>query len=772
MIDETISSQSRSLLSSSIIMSLSILAAGTLAWQDCVFPDVGYFALDESVGISFAYSVAAMNGNLYAGGYTKGNFAFVGVTDSGDVNPVPSATLWGGTTSDEQSLYVAEVNAKGSMTKSWLLKGWAIQEGAIGHGPQTNSIDPNSGLQPMLDGLHIAVKGGFRQLLQLPDGTLWSSEGSLNTNDQTPFVIKLDINSVNGTGPGTTGWAKLMDKDHPGGVTVHSVDGDINGDMIVSYTGCASFDSDSQSKQGCTPRISKLSSMDGSEIWSHTVPHAVSSCRVAEDGSFYCGWTMTNSDSLQFGTNVIVQSIPGRAGIVKFDSGGNPVWARATVSSTFSELDISKDGSTLVVIGSVGYGSPSLVARIDTSSGNEGAVLWFDHTGVGPFGLRGAKVTGDGSEVLVFGQITGIETLTDATGLSTVLRTRGSFDVFVAALDAASGTGKYAMDGGGSGMEYFMAMAIDKDTHDYYIGGNTRSEYITWGDVSRKNVMYNGQPGLNNADSTSPVGSSKAIVIQMRSTTSHPTCLKSCVSGIPIRPADVKDGFCYIDRHCYANQVHAPYTGLECRKCESNNNKLAWSEPDTSDMCYIDGQCVRSGKHKQVQDGPTTVDSACDVCSPAQAAHAYSLSAGCELPSPFQAGCYSDRGEHLFSIAAVVKHNETNLEKISSLYEEKQVLTAHFSELHSKYLTIQTANAVLQSQLNNTKAGHTSCQDESQNHMNETIAVSIITVVSIMLALILFILSILILRERQGRPLFLQMPASPSTNKPFPTSHA
>ena len=35
----------------------------------------------------------AKGGKLYSGGYTKGNFAFVGVTDGPDVNPVPSATL-------------------------------------------------------------------------------------------------------------------------------------------------------------------------------------------------------------------------------------------------------------------------------------------------------------------------------------------------------------------------------------------------------------------------------------------------------------------------------------------------------------------------------------------------------------------------------------------------------------------------------------------------------------------------------------------------------
>ena len=43
-----------------------------------------------------------------------------------------------------------------------------------------------------------------------------------------------------------------------------------------------------------------------------------------------------------------------------------------------------------------------------------------------------------------------------------------------------------------------------------------RSEYITWGPVSRKNVMYNGQPGENNPDTSSPVGSSKAFVVQIK----------------------------------------------------------------------------------------------------------------------------------------------------------------------------------------------------------------------------------------------------------------
>merc|ERR1719428_1310137 len=214
------------------MISLSLIACLVLslglasAWNKCAFPEVGWFALDEGVGISYTYALAAMNGNMYSGGYTKGNFAFVGVTDSADVNPTPSASLWGDTTSNEQSLYIAEVSSSGSMTKAWLFKGSAIQVGQIGHGAQTNSIDAHSGMHAMLDKQHIAVKGGFRQLLELPDGTLWISATRMNTNDQVPFVMSIDVSSTQGIGSGTAGWAKLMDDGYAGGATVYSVDGD------------------------------------------------------------------------------------------------------------------------------------------------------------------------------------------------------------------------------------------------------------------------------------------------------------------------------------------------------------------------------------------------------------------------------------------------------------------------------------------------------------------------------------------------------------------
>ena len=44
---------------------LLLLALATAhAWNECAFPDVGYYAVDEGLGLSFAYGAAGMDGEL------------------------------------------------------------------------------------------------------------------------------------------------------------------------------------------------------------------------------------------------------------------------------------------------------------------------------------------------------------------------------------------------------------------------------------------------------------------------------------------------------------------------------------------------------------------------------------------------------------------------------------------------------------------------------------------------------------------------------------
>ena len=109
-------------------------------------------------------------------------------------------------------------------------------------------------------------------------------------------------------------------------MSLASADGDMSGDMIVSYTGYAvSLRPCFSPSLSLNPRLSpspypprqgynasgtyvnafgtvqccgakldgvsyvaKLSKTDGSEVWKHPVPHALSQCRTISDGSFRC----------------------------------------------------------------------------------------------------------------------------------------------------------------------------------------------------------------------------------------------------------------------------------------------------------------------------------------------------------------------------------------------------------------------------------------------------------------------------------------------------
>merc|ERR1719240_1210213 len=518
----------------------------------------------------------------------------------------------------------------------------------------------------MRDGDHIAVKGGFKGKLLLPDGTTeWTyarrtdaTVDRANTKDQAPIVMKLDVSKPEGSGPGTTGWAKEMDGDASvggygaGGVTVYSVGGDASGNMIVSLKGCTAYDATAESTDrygrtvlgaatGCKYYIVKLAANDGSEMWKFETPTNVRPCRVIADGSFFCGFSVSAGTVYDFltdaaGAAVTFTGTATATGIVKYDTNGKAVWAKESLAKSYSgDLAVNSDGTLLAIIASGGSGSPALVARIDTSAGNEGNVLWQDGGGVGTHGFRGVEVTGDPTaaiqEVQVFGQVTGTETLTDMGGATTTLRSRGSYEVFVAAYDASNGAGKYAMDGGGTGMEYFFAFARDQSTGDLYIGGTSRSEQITWGNVARDNVMYNGQPGENNPDTSSPVGSSKAFTVKLLTSTSMPECLQSC-TGNGHAASDVKDGHCYIDRYCYAHGAAAPYDGAQCMHCNATVSKTAWTNPGKwTDMCFIGSTCYNHGDMKTTTSGYSTVTSECEMCDASKSTSVWSAHSGYEF---------------------------------------------------------------------------------------------------------------------------------------------
>ena len=208
-----------------------------------------------------------------------------------------------------QSLFITETDDATAKTE----RGWYMVGAGDGH---TNNVNYGGGLKAMLDKRHLAVAGDFRALLTLPDGTTqWSSAipPRQNTNDAVHFVMKLDVTTANGIGPGTSGWARKMDEDfvgnlrYPGGVTVRSVDGDEDGNMYVSYEGCTSYNATGVGgqdvygrpslglKEGCTARLAMLWAVNGSEAWevdapprratqltpAHCVPRACGLCEAA-----------------------------------------------------------------------------------------------------------------------------------------------------------------------------------------------------------------------------------------------------------------------------------------------------------------------------------------------------------------------------------------------------------------------------------------------------------------------------------------------------------
>ena len=180
-----------------------------------------------------------------------------------------------------QTIFITETDDATAKTE----RGWyMVGSSAGGHGKNTINAD---GLKAMLDKRHLAVAGKFMTLLTLPDGTTqWSRAipPRLNTRDAVQFVMKLDVTTANGVGPGTSGWARKMDEDlvgnlrYPGGVSVRSVDGDEDGNMYVSYEGCTGYNATVSSvvwglftivgaKEGCTKRLAKLWAVNGSEAW-------------------------------------------------------------------------------------------------------------------------------------------------------------------------------------------------------------------------------------------------------------------------------------------------------------------------------------------------------------------------------------------------------------------------------------------------------------------------------------------------------------------------
>ncbi|EOD09655.1 hypothetical protein EMIHUDRAFT_432932 [Emiliania huxleyi CCMP1516] len=660
----------------------ALLLPLALGWNSCSRPDVEYFQADEGAGTSFNYAAGAMNGKVYTGGYFKGTYLPVGYNSNGMVAPVPGAVRVMDATSDDQHLQLSETDSTGKLLQTWFFEGTAKQVGSIGHGAQTNEVDSYDGIKAMLDDNHLSVKMGFRQQLTLPDGTTLDSaymangDARLNTNEQVQLMIKLDVSKAAGIGPGTTGWYKILDEDHPGYVIVRAADGDAAGNMILSYKGCDSFNATKVvvttgwrgttttvgEPYDCAEYLTCLASSDGSTVWRKQLPEGVvlDRCRATVDGSFFCGFNMAQAFEADFGNGVVApseidatrvnlvgQSTTG-AGLIKYNSMGEALWVKRgpdsgwSVQGSSSTLSVSRDGTLLAMTGPVvdgrGNRAKTQVSRIDTSNDLTKDVLWTDIIPSGSHGFRGMEVMrGAGQpedEVVAMGQIyAGWLTLTDDQNATMTLRSIGQYDVFVVAYDATTGAGKWAMDGGsdevgdsGTG-DYFFAFTADAVSGDIYVGGGVYSgpSKFRWGDLQRDNVMHDAQ--TIKSSGTSPP---HAFLVNLKSVSSHhPECLNSCDEAVGVHESNVNDGYCYIDRYCYKDGTSSPYVGHHCYSCNSTADKLEFTAPEggrrptgagrnvVPGFCFIDGVCYDDNEHESYnKNKPVDPCNKCDTASP------------------------------------------------------------------------------------------------------------------------------------------------------------
>jgi len=285
-------------------------------------------------------------------------------------------------------------------------------------------------------------------------------------------------------------------------------------------------------------------------------------------------------------------------------------------------------------------------------------------------------------------------------------------------------------------MEYFHGMASDSDTHDIYVGGHSRSEIISWGDIRRENVMY------NVLQQASVVGSSKAFVVKLKSTLTLPSCLNSCDVAYPFKDSDVKSGYCYIDRHCYANGDSSPYSGSECRKCDAASDPLNWGAPDTSAACFIADSCVASGAHASVHRRRGT--DPCKKCDPSVSTSAYSAVAGCNLPSTFAAGCYELDG----NMAMTADNQQMTLAATQTMQQTITSLQTSKATCEAQVDTCKTDKTVMQTKLDNV-------QCEKCGNIGDELAIALIVVACVMLLITALTLCTLIYKEKKGRAVFV-----------------
>ena len=384
---------------------------------------------------------------------------------------------------DKYDLVLSQVGSNGVPTATWIFTGSTDERTG-------NQFVSSHGIHKFPDGVHLALTINMKGNLTIPgengDIVLKNPQG---VSESIGVAVKFNTNT------GKAAWAKMISASSERGGTIGAVDGDSTGDMIVRGSTCIT--GTQATTRDCTYFVSKLSSADGSEVWKTNIPTGVSinAIRMATDGSGYISGKLTGSVTIGGDSYASPTKDDGTHEsspiLIKITSAGAFSWAKTVGLGSGEDLDLSHDNSVLVLMCSSGaestvdgktfgaktFGALSTyVVRLATT---DGQVIWAMDM---PY-LRGVEVTPDNNHVVVFGLLTnGLQsyTLTDAEGESTTLKSRGSYDLFVAKMKASDGTGVWAIDGGGDDMEYFHGFGMD-GTGNILVGGYSRSTDFAFG---------------------------------------------------------------------------------------------------------------------------------------------------------------------------------------------------------------------------------------------------------------------------------------------------
>merc|ERR1712072_1547394 len=178
------------------------------------------------------------------------------------------------------------------------------------------------------------------------------------------------------------------------------------------------------------------------------------------------------------------------------------------------------------------------------------------------------------------------------------------------------------------------------------------------------------------------------------------------------QPSDVKDGYCYIDRHCYAAGEASPYTGHGCFQCNpeapSATANMEWTGPVVgtgTSHCFIGNMCIEEGAFGKMPDGvdrygrPKFKDDPCAKCIPSVSSTEYTpIAAGCMLTdmTTFTAACYDDKGAITMNETAKLQLMEDKASMTTALVE----MSTTVGDRDDTISKLKEENAALQGEKN------------------------------------------------------------------------